>query len=268
MTRGLAGRRIVNTRATHQAEDLDRLIAERGGIPLPYPCIAVAPPEDTAALDEAIRNLLEGAFDWLTLTSGNAAVALAARLRALGLERSMPEGARIGVVGEATRRAALEELGIEPDFVAPEATGASLGESLPAGPGERVLAPGSDIARTELRDALERWGLDVTPIVAYRTVRGTGGVDLPRLLRAVEVDAVAFTSPSAVAGCRLRLEREGGSWPLPAGVVVACIGPTTAAAAEEQGLSPHFPETEHGLERMLDALERALASIVAGGRTG
>ncbi|MCA9871777.1 MAG: uroporphyrinogen-III synthase, partial [Anaerolineae bacterium] len=82
---GLAGKRIVVTRAAEQAGDLDELLRERGATPLPYPCIAIAVPEDAAPLDEALRGLAAGGYDWLVLTSRNAVAILAERLDALDL---------------------------------------------------------------------------------------------------------------------------------------------------------------------------------------
>ncbi len=76
----LAGKRIVVTRAANQADELDDLLRSRGAEPLPYPCIAIAPPTDTGPLDAALRDLVAGEFTWLVLTSRNAVVVLAERL--------------------------------------------------------------------------------------------------------------------------------------------------------------------------------------------
>ncbi|MCX7671089.1 MAG: uroporphyrinogen-III synthase, partial [Anaerolineae bacterium] len=91
----LQGKRIAVTRAAHQAGELDDLLRRRGAEPLPYPCIAIAPPADTGPLDAALRELAAGAFDWLVLTSRNAVDVLADRLAALGL--SLPAAPRIAL---------------------------------------------------------------------------------------------------------------------------------------------------------------------------
>jgi uroporphyrinogen-III synthase len=44
----LVGKRIVNTRAVHQAEALNTLLRARGALPLDYPCIAIVPSQDSA----------------------------------------------------------------------------------------------------------------------------------------------------------------------------------------------------------------------------
>jgi len=57
----LAGKRVVNTRAAHQAAELDDLLRGRGAVPVSYPCIAIAPPADPAPLDAALRDAAAGA---------------------------------------------------------------------------------------------------------------------------------------------------------------------------------------------------------------
>ncbi|MEP7294155.1 MAG: uroporphyrinogen-III synthase, partial [Chloroflexota bacterium] len=102
----LAGKRIVNTRAVDQAARLNDLLYAHGAIPLDYPAIAIVPPENTRALDQA----LEGAYDLLVLTSANSVEILAQRTQALGLSL---RGISAAVVGTATAQAAREKLGVE-----------------------------------------------------------------------------------------------------------------------------------------------------------
>ena len=71
----LAGKRIVVTRALHQAPPFEAMIRESGAIPLRYPCIAIDPSPYPRQLEDCLRRLRE--FDWLLLTSGNTVRALA-----------------------------------------------------------------------------------------------------------------------------------------------------------------------------------------------
>ena len=61
----LVGKRVVITRAPHQADELAALLRERGAEALLYPCIDIAPPEDSAALDAALHTAANGGFDCL-----------------------------------------------------------------------------------------------------------------------------------------------------------------------------------------------------------
>jgi uroporphyrinogen III methyltransferase/synthase len=115
----------------------------------------------------------------------------------------------------------------------------------------RILLPRSDLAPRTLPDGLRRQGHEVHAVVAYRTVPGPRPEDsVRRAARAA--DAALFFSPSAV--------RQFGRLGLRAPrAVVACIGPTTAAAARRGGLrSPAVP-AEPTPRALLATLEQAFA---------
>ncbi len=76
---------------------------------------------------------------------------------------------------------------------------------------------------------------------------------------------VVFTSGNAVrvfAGYLARGTEDGG---MPAGPVVAAVGPATAAALEKHGLACHLVPDEYVAEGLLDAFEEQ-ATPVAGAR--
>ena len=247
----LAGRRIVNTRAPHQAGDFDAMLRAQGAEPLAYPCIDLAPPEDASALDGALRAAAAGAFDWLVLTSANTALALARRLADLGLEPAALAGMRVAAVGPATAQAAEQMLGVQVDLLPGEYVAEALAAALRDAPGSRVFLPQSALARPVLRDGLTQVGLDVTAVDAYRTVCGSGGEDIPALLRRGEIDAVTFTSSSTVRNFVRRLEAEGGDLRALGGVCIAAIGPVTAEAAADAGLAVDVVPGDHTLEGMV-----------------
>lgn len=253
----LAGKRIVNTRAEHQAGELDERLHAAGALPLAYPCIAIVPPTDMDPLDDALRAAVDGAFDWLVLTSANVVAALAERLDALGAGR-LPAALRTAAVGAGTAAACVRSLGHTPVAVPGDAVAEALLAGLPAVDGARVLLPQGDLARPLLAEGLTDRGAAVTAVTAYRTVRGSGGVDLPRLLDAGRVDAAACTSPSTVYNLIARVETEGGSRQRLQRLPVACIGPVTAAAAEGAGLSA-LTARPHSLDGLIEALNACLA---------
>ena len=180
-------------------------------------------PPDRRQLEGCLRRLQE--FDWLLLTSGNTVRAIAESLAELGID--LPNaGIQIGAAGPATAEEAQRLLSCEIHHLPAEYGAAHLARSLPLKATDRILLPQSDRAAEATAAALRSRGALVTPIVAYRTVAGEGGVDLPALIAAGEIDALSFTSPSAVVffqrRCPLAAARE-----LPA----LCIGAATAAAA-------------------------------------
>jgi len=124
--------------------------------------------------------------------------------------------------------------------VADESTGGGLGVALRSkvGPGSRVLFPRAQGAGRALPEALRALGAEVTEVEAYRTVCPEGlAAVLREVFRSAPVDAVTFASPSAVRhvvqaiGGDLMGRLAGGE------VTVACIGPTTEAAARTLGLT-------------------------------
>jgi uroporphyrinogen-III synthase len=138
-----------------------------------------------------------------------------------------------------------------------EHSGAALAEAFQEASPQRVLLPQAEIAGPVLRDQLRAAGFEVTELVAYRTLMGQGGVDLPALLGAGQVDAVTFTSASTVTHCLARLSAESGDPTLLAGVSLACIGPTTAAALESAGLGPPLVAEDYTLAGLVALLASA-----------
>lgn len=255
MTGGLAGKRIVNTRAAHQAAAFDALLRVRGAVPLDYPCIAIIPPEDTSLLDTALFALAAGNYDWLVLSSANTVFAIAQRLAALGLGLA-GSSFRSAAIGPATAEAARQQLGLEILALPAEYVAESLASSLPLESGTRVLLPESAIARPALADTLAARGARVTVVTAYQTVRGYGGVDIPHLLAQGQVDALTFTSSSTVVNFLARFRQESGRFEDLRHVCIACIGPKTAATARDSGLTVSVLPAEHTLDSLVDALHR------------
>lgn len=253
MTAPLAGYRVVVTRASHQAPGLMARLQARGAVPLAYPCIAIVPPADTTPLDRALLSAAE--FDWLVLTSANAVFSLRLRLDALGLRLPC---LRMATVGRSTARAARAALGLAADCIAEEGLADGLAPGLSPRRGERILLPQGDLADHSLAEALEQRGGAVTRVDAYRTIRGSGGVTLPAMLRAGSVDAVTLTSASTALHLVGRLRLEGGSVHDLAHVPVVCIGPSTAASARRLALQHLTTAPTHTVDGLIGALEHAL----------
>ena len=251
----LAGKRIVVTRAAHQAEALNRLLRDKGAIPVSYPCIAIQPPADTSALDAALRDI--GALDALLLTSANAVAAVADRLRTLDLQ---PDWSRLTVaaLGAATEAALLERLGIQADFVPAEQTAQGLARELPLEIGSRALLPQSAIASESTAEILRGRGAQARAVIAYETVIGGGGDDLPGMLAREEIDALSFASPSAVDFFARRCPRSAAE--SARALPVACLGPQTANRARESGYASVIAPPVSGLRAMVEALAAAFAA--------
>lgn len=253
MTQTLHGKRIVNTRAAHQATAFDDLIKQRGAVPLSYPCITIQTPEDISQLDAVLHQLRQGDFDWLVLTSANTIHIIAQRLHDLHL--SLSSTFKVAAIGPSTAREAQARLDLNVDLMPNEYIAEALAEALCPSPGMRVCLPESAIARPTLAQKLRAWGADVTVISAYETTRGDGGVDLPNLLAEGDVDVITFTSSSTVHFFVDRLHDEDGDIAMLEQVCLACIGPKTTITARELGLDVAVSASPHTLDGILDGLE-------------
>jgi uroporphyrinogen-III synthase len=255
----MKSKKVVVTRAAHQASELAALLEARRAVPVLYPCIAIVPPEDPQALDEGIRRAADGGFDWIVFTSANTVFAVASRLRTLGVQPEQLGKSAVAAIGPATARAVEAALDLPAETVAEDYTSESLSLFLSPARGARIFLPQSDIARPFLRESLAADGAEVCAAPAYRTVTGSGGADVPRLLETNEVDAVTFTSSSSAENFVKRMAAEGGSLIHLAPVCVACLGSKTAETAGALGIPVTEVARENTLEGLVALLERRLS---------
>ncbi|MCY4071742.1 MAG: uroporphyrinogen-III synthase [Chloroflexi bacterium] len=250
----LAGKGIVVTRALNQAASLERALRDRGAVPISYPCIAIKQPSDTRELDEQLSDLAR--FDVLLLTSANVVTTIASRLQALDVDPDWSR-IRIAVVGKVTEEALRDQLGPAADFSPAAGTGDALARDLLIETGSRILLPQSTVARDYLAEVLRERGAQVSKVIAYETVMGVGGADLPAMIADGAVDALTFVSPSAARNFTQRC-------PLPAAKALpaACLGPVTAERSAELGFHVVVSPPKTGAEAMLDALDTYFAEAI------
>jgi uroporphyrinogen-III synthase len=254
----LAGRRIVVTRARAQAHRLSALLEADGAEVIEVPAIRIVPPDDYGPVDRAIDRLAE--YRWAVFTSQNAVTQFADRLRIRGGDASLLGRLRIASIGPATAEALLAH-GLRPSvaparFVA-EALLEAFGERAEEVRGARILLPRAAAARAVLPDGLRALGavVDVVPVYRVEVERAQDPGARTRLLHGT-IDAVTFTSPSTV---RHFVELAGAEGSRVLGdAIIACIGPVTAAAAQECGLSVGLIAEVYTIPGLADALRSRL----------
>jgi uroporphyrinogen-III synthase len=227
------------------------------------PAISVLPPEDPGLLDEAIARV--AGFDWIVFTSVHAVDAVVGRpgWRAAwpGAGASKP---RLAAIGPATA-GRLAERGHAPALEAADAGGEGLASALLAASGGSlegvsVLWPCSSIARRTFADEVSSRGAALSEVVAYRTMpaRADLAAGVFRRVRAHEIEAVAFFSPSAASS--LAAAAGGGTLAELAGeTLVASIGPATSAALRSLGAPPDLEAQPHTAEAMAAGLAQRLS---------
>lgn len=243
---GLDGARVVVTRSTQQSGKLSTLLRERGAEVIEVPTIAIEPPDSWAGVDDAVRRLFQGEFEWVAFTSANAVQRFFSRLGCMPAE--VFTKTKVAAVGSATR-ALLNEHGVGVDLVPDSFTAVAIAQSLGEGSGT-VLLPRAAEVPEDMALALQAAGWKTHEVAAYRTVPAERG-EQADIVASGEFDIITFTSASTVAGFT-------GMFPdAPAvveGKIVACIGPVTASACRDAGLTVDVEASEHTAEGLVDAL--------------
>jgi uroporphyrinogen III methyltransferase/synthase len=254
--RPLFGKRIVVTRSREQAGEFIEMLEERGAEAIPAPTIRIAPPEDMEALERACAQA--GTFDWIVFASANAVDCFLDRLLALGDVRDL-KGVRICTVGPSTA-SRLARYGIRVDLTPPEYRAEAIIDALNAAGevrGRRFLLPRANIGRDVLAEELRAAGGEVLDVVAYRTLpanpEGDLEHDIYRMLLDRQIDAVTFTSASTVRNFCAMIGREQAA-DLLRTTVVASIGPVTAEAAQQLGITTTIMPARYTIPDLVDAL--------------
>ena len=256
----LAGRRILVTRAAHQAGKLSQALRTEGAEPVEVPVLEIRPPESFEALDAALHGL--DGYEWLILTSANAVKAIEERAEALGVALNGHRTLGVAAVGEATAMAA-ENAGFRVAVVPENYLAESLVEDLAAGvSGQKVLLARAAIARDVIPDALRAVGARVDVVDAYRNVMPEKAPHLLRGALEKSIDAVAFTSSSSVSHLAEAAKAAGIAFPL-VGVKAISIGPITSATLREFGWEPAAEAKVSDIQGLVEAVVLALHGCVS-----
>jgi uroporphyrinogen-III synthase len=249
----LAGVRIAVTREEKDGGRLGATLAARGARVLLCPVVRTVRLADPPGAAAAARGW--GRFDWTVFASARAVEELLAFCVRRGLDPG--RAGRVAAVGPGTAAAVRSRLGLRVSVTPARHEAAALPAALGRLRGLRVLLPRGRGGRDVLPRALRRGGASVTVLALYRTVPDRAGLSrLGRLLARGAVDAVAFTSGSAVAAAAGALKA-----PLRR-VPAASIGPVTSKALRAHGIRPAAegaPSTFAGLARAIVRYHRGKA---------
>ncbi|GAA3814628.1 uroporphyrinogen-III synthase [Cellulomonas soli] len=263
----LAGLRVLVPRPSAGTSPAVVALGAAGAQAVVVPLIETVLPEDPTDLDDTLLALGAGWYSWLVLTSAAAVPVLVDR--AVDVDAPLEElvrrtGTRVAAVGPGTARA-LREAGLRVDLVPPTGSTAALlveallrvtaaEPALPDGPG-RVLFPRGDLASATLADGLRARGWEVDDVVAYRTVAAAPpSAEVVADWREGRIDAALLTSASTVRELAAHLGTP------PAGTLLVCIGPSTAAEARRLGLPVAAVAAEQTMQGLVTALGTALAT--------
>ncbi len=227
--------------------------------------ISFHPPSDFAPLDKALRDLRS--FDWLLLTSANAVRSLLERSRSLAVDVMNSFAAvRIAAVGVGPVTAEVARAaGLHVSHVAARHQGTALAEEFAAEmTRKRILLPRSNLASSDLPDALRLLGAQVTEVIAYRTFAAEPAGEGQNQFSSGNLEAILFFSPSAVRNFLNWDEGKGGQVlrfisDVSRKTAVVAVGPITATALRDAGLRNIVQAQNTTVPAVIEALESFFA---------
>jgi uroporphyrinogen III methyltransferase/synthase len=261
--RPLFGRRVLVTRPREQARDLVERLAALGADTVEAPMIRITPPDDPTPLLTAAED--PSSFDWIIFTSANSVEGFMTALLSHHRDVRALKGPTLCAVGPGTAER-LRRYSVVADVVPEEYRAEAVLDVLAArGPleGTRVLLPRSDIGRELIAEQLRKAGATVTDVIGYRTVldelQREGDPDVYRLLLEGRIDVVTFTSGSAVRNF-VRVYGADQVADLLKTTTVATIGPVTAEAARQAGITVSVQPASYTIGGLVDAIAAFFAS--------
>lgn len=229
----LENRVFISTRPLGQSAELENLLMEELATLISMPTIEVKP----LPLDEfswlQLRNL--DSYNWIVFTSPNGLKFFFASLFELQHNYGLPEHLKIAVVGKKTA-AHLECYGTSASFI-------NLGNTAEdfvsdfyhrVNPGDRVLFPIGNLARTVIEDKISKKAI-CTRILFYETLLPeTVDTNVLQLIMEDKYDMIVLTSPSS---CTNLLQLISGKSD-PSSLRLVCIGQTTSSEVIRNGIEP------------------------------
>lgn len=265
----LAGRRVMITRAAHQAGKLSEGLRALGADPVEVPMLEIRPPESLAPLDAALRRINE--YDWVILTSANTVRVLAVRAAEQGIDLAHRAVGKVAAIGRATadaaRKAGFRVALVPETYVAESLVSGLMSEA--GGHGlakKRVLLARAVVARDVIPDALRKAGATVDIAEAYRSVPPENALQNLREALKTTIDAITFSSSSTVMHFAEVAFLLGIRLPLP-GVAAVSIGPITSETLREHGWQPAAEAKPSDVTGLLEAVVRALCTKEQQGKS-
>ena len=248
----LAGKRILITRNEEQNEEVAIMVRSAGGVPVLFPTIRLAPPENSGPLDREIGRL--SSFDWILFSSANAARFFCDRSSQLGLV-TWPSELRVASVGPGTSDE-LVSRGVRVFLTAKKHTADGLYEAIrPHGvAGRCFIIPRVEDQRDYLAEAIRRDGGEVVSVVAYRNTIAEKDEETAAHIVARPPDVCVFASPSAFSNL-FSLLGENEARDMLKKSRIAVIGEVTARAVRAREFDVDIMPKTYTLKALMNAVE-------------
>lgn len=246
----LFGRRILVTRARHQAGILSEKLIDMGAEVVEVPVIKVVSLKPDKYIKDA---LLYNRYDWIFFTSQNGVKEFSDFLSRQGRDIRILGNTKVCAIGSETEKN-LRAIGIKPDYVPSEFCAEAIVEYFKGIGirGSRVLILRSRQGRNTLPEGLKKLRAVVKTIDMYDICpEKKNGPILKRYLKE-GIDVVTFTSSSTVKNFIKLLGRDYQK--LLRGIKIASIGPITSRAVRKFGLKVHMEAEVYTTCGMVEAI--------------
>jgi uroporphyrinogen III methyltransferase/synthase len=259
----LFGQRILATREHVAGFDL---LDELGAEIIEFPTIKIVPPSDWKELKSAIDKV--ESYDWLIFTSVNGVRFFFKKLLENDKDIRDLKGIKICAVGTKTA-SEIHNYGIKVDLIPEEFNAEGLiqafskekrrqlvqakrqsGSNKQSLKGVRFLLPRAEVAREVFPAKIRELGGEIDVVTAYRTVKpDIHGKRLKRFLKEGKITIATFTSAATFRNFASIVDEDIKE--LLKDVSIAVIGPVTAKAVEEAGLTVHIIPKEATVDAMI-----------------
>ncbi len=258
----LKNRSILITRDKEQAASLATIIKAQGGKPSFLPVICIEATNDWNPCDEVLTRVKN--YDWIVFSSVNSVNYFLKRAAHKNIKKLKNH---LAAIGDKTV-SLLKEYGYNIDLQPKQASARDLIKSFSEVQlkGQRVLIPGSNIIRPELKAGLEEYGAQVDSIVVYhnRTNTRADTKKTAAMIKQKRLDAITFFSPSAVNGFVNLMGKTMISEITTSQIALVAIGATTAQALKKQKL----PSTIIAQKRSAEGLVQSMAEYFSNTLNG
>ena len=257
----LNNKKIILTRSLDNISQVKHLFESQGATTYDLPALSIQYPDDLSPLDDALYEINN--FHWIIFSSSNGIKFVDRRLRDKGTSlKQTAKNIKIAVVGEKTSLA-LNDLGIDADFVPPEFIAESLIENFPvSGYGLRIFLPRVQTGgRSFIAEEFRKSGTRVVEVPAYESKCPDSIPE--RTLFAIKeqiIDAIIFSSGKTVKNTDFLLAKYYGKdrFALLNKVKLLSIGPQTSLLCNQIFGRVDAEAVKYSFEGLLDIAKGCL----------
>lgn len=251
--RKLSGRRVLLTRPKEGAEEFKRKLEFQGAEVINFPLIELSLKEDLEELDRAFETFEE--YEWVVFNSPAAVRFFFQKANDHGLKLYFYPDLKFATVGEKTKLT-LEQLGYRTNFVPIKYTAEVLANNMPDIEGKNILIPASELTSGNYIEVFEKRGAHPHLIKVYENKAVQYEQSVINDMIDQKIDYITFTSGSAVEAFVNMIGKPSERMTESS---VICIGPSTAAVAQEHAIFVNGiaePHTVEGMVELMKELEK------------